>query len=291
MVAFDSLKVFLPPVGVAAAVFWGTFLAWREAKEEDYDLEKFFDCFLAATFFAVVIGRLVVLLGKVNSFAPLGLAFFDFHKYPEFSIESALVGGVATLAVFCRFLKLNFWQMTDLLVVGLATIQFLVVASLFLSQAPKFSLSLSYHVIGALAIMLIAIRVRKRIHFAGFASLWLISLQALMVLTLAGLGSDSVYFNLKAGRAFWLAVLILSTVLLYKKAKRRLGEDWQNTVKFGLETAANLVYFIQSRRGRRRLGVKLMNWVQARRLAFSTYWQTRIRIVKGVLDGKRFKKA
>lgn len=282
---------FLLPLFFTIGVFSGVFIIWREAKAEDFDSEKLFDAIFVATFFALLTGRLATVFLNWQSFGRDWLSFLYLQQYPGINFLVAVLTAVVTFAVFASLLKLNFWQAADFLVMGLAFAQFLIflgLNSVLFYQSRQASIST---IIFSLVILLLAVRVRSRVHFPGFAILTFFVLESLVLLILAWQGGNGVYWSVKsASGLFWLATLSLGVTLLYYKAKRDVFADLRATGRFLAESAKSVAYFARSRRARKKFRQWLKNsWsklnqaVLANLLAFLT-------TTKGVFNAKRFKK-
>ena len=113
--AISSFGLFL-----ALSFLYSTFLAWRLSRAWDLDEEKVLDICLL-TFFGGLIGaRILYALFNLPIFIedPIKIALLT--KYPGLSFWGGLLGGGLSLYFFVRRIKkINFWQVADLVAVGL----------------------------------------------------------------------------------------------------------------------------------------------------------------------------
>ncbi|MEM3062929.1 MAG: hypothetical protein QW303_05235, partial [Nitrososphaerota archaeon] len=154
-------------------------------------------------------------------------------------------------------LKLDSWRFLDILTVGLAAFQLILTISLLLAGSLKLQNTWSWLiVIFAFLILFVMIRIRKRVHFSGFAILTFLSLESLFMLGLEVFSRNGVYFNLK-NNWFWLSVFFLSVVISYFRAKRKLVDDLIAFGNYLIELSNWSLYFIRSKRAKKRVLVKV----------------------------------
>lgn len=110
----SSFGVFL-----ALGFFWAVFLIWRLCRAWDLDEEKTLDLILL-TFVGGLIGaRIYFAVENWQYFAAMPLNLFIINKVPGFNFWGGFLGGWLTLYFFSRRFKADFWQLTDIAVVGL----------------------------------------------------------------------------------------------------------------------------------------------------------------------------
>ena len=291
LLASNGILNLLPPLFFTIGVFGGVFIIWREAKAEDFNSERLFDAIFVATFFALLTGRLATVFLNWQSFGRDWLSFLYLQQYPGINFLVAVLTGVVTFAVFSRLLKLNFWKSADFLVVGAAFAQFLVFLGLSSVLFYQNRQAAIFTIIFSLVILLLAVRIRGRVHFHGFASLIFLIFESVALLIIAWRAGNGVYWSVKsASGLFWLATLSLGVTLLYYKAKRDVFADLRAIGRFLAESAKSVAYFARSRRARKNFRRWLKSsWSKLNQAAL-TNLLTFLITTKGVFNAKRFKK-
>lgn len=293
-VAFNLgfLTIYTFPIFFLLAISGGAFLIWREAKNEDFDVERLFDAVVVSVFFAILAGRLTQFILAIPRFGSNWTLLLNFQQLPGFDLPTAFLAGGLALYFFTKQIKINFWETADYLVIGLAFFQFLVavghsVAGLY-TNSDQNSWTTSFF----LLVLLIMLRIRRRVHFAGFAILVFVFLDSVLMLTLALQKVDSVYWisHFSKDRLFWFLALILSVALLYKKTKRDVFYDLKGFYRFLEEDLATFGYVLRSKRARRKLKVKASNFWSKRHLAISASVFKFISTTKGVFNVKKTRK-
>lgn len=103
---------------IALAFLLGVYLVWKLSCVYELESEKVLDLLLL-TFFGGLIGsRLVFIALNFSSFVSWD-QYFLINRYPGLSFWGALVGGGVTIWYFSGRLRLPFWQLLDLIAVGL----------------------------------------------------------------------------------------------------------------------------------------------------------------------------
>lgn len=111
--AISSFGFFL-----AVGFVLGTFLIWRLARAWDLDEEKILDLTLLTFFGGLMGSRIYFVIEHLDFFADNLASIVLITKYPGFSFWGAFLGGWLTLFIFSKRLKLDFWQIADIAIVG-----------------------------------------------------------------------------------------------------------------------------------------------------------------------------
>lgn len=101
----------------------GFFVIWRIIRLYDIDPEKIIDLFIFVFLGSILGARVYFVLTHLHLFADI-YQFLDIYKHPGLAFWGAFVGGVISLLIVCRRLKLRLWQTADILMpaffIGLA---------------------------------------------------------------------------------------------------------------------------------------------------------------------------
>lgn len=98
---------------------FGTFLVWRLARAWDISEEKILDLILLSFFGGLIGSRIFFVALNFELFAEDLYKAILITKYPGLSFWGGLLGGWLTLFYFCKRMKLDFWQVTDIASIGL----------------------------------------------------------------------------------------------------------------------------------------------------------------------------
>lgn len=113
-VSVSSFGVFL-----ALGFLLGIFLIWRLSRAWDLDEERVLDLILL-TFIGGLIGaRIYFVLENPEYFASVPFNIILINKTPGFSFWGGILGSWLTLFFLAKRLRMNFWQLADIAVVGL----------------------------------------------------------------------------------------------------------------------------------------------------------------------------
>lgn len=120
----------LGPVSISSLGFFsflgfllGAFVFWQKAKEENLDEELALDLWIVSAVAGFLTGRLVFCLTNSLAYAKYFLGFFEFVRFPGFSIFGAFLGMVIVWIAFCKRNKWDFWKVADVLVFGILVAQ------------------------------------------------------------------------------------------------------------------------------------------------------------------------
>lgn len=119
-VLFSIGKISISSYGVflALGILLGVFLIWRLSRAWDLDEEKVLDLILVTSLGSLLGARLYFVIEHLSYFSsPLNIILIN--KVPGFVFWGGLLGGWLTLYLFARRKRLDFWQLSDIAVVGL----------------------------------------------------------------------------------------------------------------------------------------------------------------------------
>ena len=97
----------------------GIFIIWRLSRAWDLEEEKILDLVLITLAGALFGARLFFVLENLSFFIAVPLNIILINKVPGFTFWGGLSGGWLTLFYFARRLKVDFWQLADIALVGL----------------------------------------------------------------------------------------------------------------------------------------------------------------------------
>lgn len=100
------------------AFLTAAYVIWRLIKVYEIDEEKTIDLVLLTFFGGIIFARIYFILFHINDFLSLDKIFL-INRYPGLSFWGAILGGLLTLRFFCRRMKLNFYQVADIGIIGL----------------------------------------------------------------------------------------------------------------------------------------------------------------------------
>ena len=103
---------------LSLAFLFGTFLIWRLAKAWTINEEKVLDIILLTFFGGLIISRVYFIAQNSPLFGWDIMKMILVAKYPGFSFWGSFLGGWLSLYIFSRKLKMDFWQIADLISVG-----------------------------------------------------------------------------------------------------------------------------------------------------------------------------
>lgn len=110
----------------AVAFLIGTFLVWRQGRNERLSEEKILDSVFATTAYIFVGARIGHVLLHFNEFSPSLLRFFLIWKFPGLSLAGALLFGIIGVLISARRKKFNLWHIFDIYAhAGLLVVLFL----------------------------------------------------------------------------------------------------------------------------------------------------------------------
>ncbi len=102
---------------LAIGIFAGSFSVFRIAKAYDFDSEKILDLIFLVAGGGLLAARLVFVLTNPEIFNSLTRIFFV-NLYPGLSFWGGFAGGLLVLYLFCKRLKIPFYQAGDFAIIG-----------------------------------------------------------------------------------------------------------------------------------------------------------------------------
>jgi prolipoprotein diacylglyceryltransferase len=117
-IIFSMGPVTISTVGFLACLgfFFGSFILYKKAKEENLAEEAVFDSLFTSFLVAVLVSRYFFIATTDGQLWPPWPVFFQLIKHPGFSYWGGLVGLILALAVVLRRLKTDFFEYLDILV-------------------------------------------------------------------------------------------------------------------------------------------------------------------------------
>lgn len=100
-------------LAVAIGFILGSFLVWREGKEENFNEEEIMDAILLVSLSSFVSSRLFYVFLLWDKAGVNLASLFDFVNQPGFSWLGAFLGGIISLVFFCRQHKWDFFKTAD----------------------------------------------------------------------------------------------------------------------------------------------------------------------------------
>lgn len=107
------VKIYTFGVFLMLAFFWGAFFLWRNIRLTSFKEDEVFDGLFLTLFGALFFSRLVYVFLNFQKFGFNILKFLLINGYPGLSLYGALIGGGATLYLYCRLKNINFREVID----------------------------------------------------------------------------------------------------------------------------------------------------------------------------------
>jgi phosphatidylglycerol:prolipoprotein diacylglycerol transferase len=123
LIKLGPITIYSFGVFLFLAFFSGTFVIWKRGREENFDEESLFDMVLISSFWALVGARVAYILLSLERFGADIIAWFNIFGKAGLNSWGALVGGLAGVYWFSRKKKWDFFEITDVVVVGVVWAQ------------------------------------------------------------------------------------------------------------------------------------------------------------------------
>lgn len=120
LLSLGPLKIYTFGVFLALAVIVGSFVVWREGRKQKLDEEKLLDLLLFVALFGLVGARIYYLFFHYEAFSSSLFKWLLFFHFPGLSFVGAVIGGLLGTIIFSRKANWSFWQVADLLVLGVS---------------------------------------------------------------------------------------------------------------------------------------------------------------------------
>lgn len=119
--SFEIFGVSIAYYGViiALAVLAGALIAYAEAKKTHQNVDDYIDFTICTLIAAIVGARLYYCIFEWDYFGAHPLEIITGIRNGGLAIYGGVIASVATLVVFCKVKKLNFWTMADTACLGL----------------------------------------------------------------------------------------------------------------------------------------------------------------------------
>ncbi len=96
------------------------FIVWKKTREEYYEEEEVFDVLVSSGLWALLGARALYILINFSSFGWDGVAWFNIFGKPGFALFGAMIAGGLGIFFQTKKRKWDFFEFTDLLVIGLS---------------------------------------------------------------------------------------------------------------------------------------------------------------------------
>lgn len=126
-ITITSLGVF-----IVLGLFSGSFLVWKKSKEENFNEENIMDLLILTSIFSFISSRTFYFLLNWEGVGKSFINWFNFVSKPGLSWFGAILGGIATIAIYCRKNKWDFFKIVDLFIFGAVLMSCLVLIGTFL---------------------------------------------------------------------------------------------------------------------------------------------------------------
>lgn len=117
---------------IALGFFFGSFLIWKNGKEENFDDDKIMDAILIISLVSLLTSRLDYIFWHWQELGENLAVYFNFVSKPGFSWLGAFLGGGLVLKFICYRNKWDFFKVADFSVFGLCLAIFFIDFGLFL---------------------------------------------------------------------------------------------------------------------------------------------------------------
>lgn len=115
------------------AFFLGAFIVWKKGREEHFEEEELFDFTLLATFWGIVGARLWYIAWHFAQFGWEPLKWVTLVRHPGLSAMGALLVGLVAVILFAVSKKWAVWEILDVMVLGVASVQPVLFLAAFLN--------------------------------------------------------------------------------------------------------------------------------------------------------------
>ncbi len=233
LLSLGPLKIYSFGLFLLLAMVVGAFVIWREGRRENLDEEKLIDLLLFEAAFGLLGARIYYLITHFSDFGFSPFRWLLFSHFPGLSFWGALLAGVVGAFIFARRNGWSFWQVGNILVLGVTLGQAIGSIGAFLSGSaygivtalpwgvPMIGLLGRRHPVQLydfLATLLIFVALLK---FKNQRFLIYFLLFGLSQFFLEFLRGDSVYFfGWRVTQVISLFFIIISGALLYKRLGR-----------------------------------------------------------------------
>lgn len=246
------------------AFFAAVFTLWFYGRKEGFDEEKILDACLFVGLLGVIGGRIGYFLAHDDLFCVS--CFFRVSAVPGFSWLAAVFSGFLGLRFFCRREKLDFLKLLDIMVLGAVLGEGIGRLGCFLSgtaygKTTAFFWGVSQigllgkrhpvQLLSALSCFFIfwfLLKNKTRRRFAGFIGLIFFILRGWFLFLLEFLKEEGVYLGrIKFAQVVGFIIGVVGTVWLYRKQKRNLREDVENTIAYLISKGGKVYIYLEKK--------------------------------------------
>ncbi len=238
---------------LSLAFLFGTFLIWRLAKAWTINEEKVLDIILLTFFGGLIISRVYFIAQNSPLFGWDIMKMILVAKYPGFSFWGSFLGGWLSLYIFSRKLKMDFWQIADLISVGFVGGLVLGNIGCFLGgcgYGVESNLFFATKVAGVIGYHFPVQLLESLLFLVALYHLWLKSAhfhEYGKIVSIAFMWIGSIKFiteffraNAQQGHYFAITIFLLGLTVYYRVTKRSFKEDLKSafmlSIKFFTDT-------------------------------------------------------
>lgn len=285
--SIGPIKIYSYGLFMALAFLSGSFVFFRRAKEAAFEEEKIFDSIIWTVLFGLLGARICYLLFNFADFGFNPLKWFWLTRYAGLSFHGGLLGGILGLFFFTKREKWDFWQISDMVVFGLALGQVigrigcffngccfgietdLPWGVVFVGLEGKRHPTQIYEALFVLLIFFLLLKLERRYRLfswyqgksdkaaPGFLSLVYLIFYNLGRIFLENLRGDSLYWKgIRSTQLISFLIFLVALVTLYQRSGRELGEDKRLLVGYCFSLINRVRYRVEIAKRKPRKAVK-----------------------------------
>lgn len=250
------IKIYSMGLFLLLALFWGSFLLYKNTKLTSNREEEIFDGLFASLFGALIFARLFYVIFNFNDFGFSFLKFILINGYPGLSLWGGILGGFATFWIYCRIYKHKFIRLIDHAIPAIFMALFWGKLGVFFSGSDvgtptNFFLSVMYegyektrhitpiyesviYLIFTFISHRVLMAIRREKFFEGFNFILFLIVFSCANILLDFFYADNIYFlGFSLNLIISLSVLLLSGVFLVIKFNREILNKFSSLRKKG----------------------------------------------------------
>jgi len=248
LLSLGPVKLYSFGIFLFLAALVGSFVIWREGRNEKVDEEKLIDLLINEAIFGLIGARIYFLVFHFQDFGVNVFKWLLIFHFPGLDFIGMLFGGLVGLWFFSRRQELSFWQLGDMIVLGVAIGESIGRIGAFFSGTAYGTISnlpwavpmiglvgrrqpvQIYEAIVALIIFISLFKLKKifaaKKYISGLILLYYFLFFGIGRFLIEFLRSDSIYFSdWRVNQIVCLIIIIFSALLLYNRMERSLKGD------------------------------------------------------------------
>lgn len=248
LLSLGPIKIYSFGLFLLLAVIIGSFVIWREGRNKKFDEEKLIDLLINEAIFGLIGARIYFLIFHFQDFGVNIFKWLLIFHFPGLDYIGMLFGGLVGLWFFSRRQELSFWQLGDMIVLGVAIGESIGRIGAFFSGTAYGIISnlpwvvpitglvgkrhpvQIYEAILALIIFICLFKLNKSFETKKFTSglilLFYFLFFGISRFLVEFLRDDSIYFSgWRINQIICLTIIIFSVFLLYKRIGRSVKGD------------------------------------------------------------------